>query len=249
VPFLAMVDSLKPGDVHVWYLWPERLANAERLSRHTQILSRDEKTRAQSFRLEDDRNLYILGKAFVRILLSRYAPTDPALWEFTPNEYGKPAISGPPGVEDIAFNISHTTGLISAVFALDASVGIDAEHHGRRTDALAIAEHFLSPDEYSALSMLRDSDRQQRFFEYWTLKEAYIKATGLGMSMDLSTFTFDIREDDRGISLRSANVTDPGFWTFRLLKPGPHHTVAVAIRRSGEAAIRFGIYDGNSLMK
>jgi 4'-phosphopantetheinyl transferase len=244
-----MVDSLKPGDVHVWYLWLERLADAESLSRHTQILSGDEKTRAQSFRFEDDRNLYILSKAFVRILLSRYAPIDPSRWEFTPNEFGKPAISGPSGAREIAFNISHTTGLISAVFALDSSVGIDAEHHGRRIDALAIAEQFLSPDEYSALSMLGDSDRRRRFFEYWTLKEAYVKANGLGMSMDLSTFTFDIKDDGSGISLRSTNVAEPGFWTFRLLKPGPNHTVAVAVRCSADSAVRFRIYDGSSLMQ
>ncbi|HMF00804.1 MAG TPA: 4-phosphopantetheinyl transferase, partial [Terriglobia bacterium] len=78
-----MVDSLKPADVHVWYLWPERLTDAESLSKHAQILSDDEKTRAQSFQFEDDRNLYILSKAFVRILLSRYAPINPSLWEFT----------------------------------------------------------------------------------------------------------------------------------------------------------------------
>jgi 4'-phosphopantetheinyl transferase len=135
------------------------------------------------------------------------------------------------------------------VFALDSSVGIDAEHHGRRIDALAIAEQFLSPDEYSALSMLGDSDRRRRFFEYWTLKEAYVKANGLGMSMDLSTFTFDIKDDGSGISLRSTNVAEPGFWTFRLLKPGPNHTVAVAVRCSADSAVRFGIYDGSSLMQ
>src|SRR4030095_17008109 len=124
-----MVDSLKPGDVYVWYLWLERLADAESLSRHTQILSGDEKTRAQSFRFEDDRNLYILSKAFVRILLSRYAPIDPSQWEFTPNEFGKPAISGPSGVRDIAFNITHTTGLISAVmFCVDSHGRVQRKH-------------------------------------------------------------------------------------------------------------------------
>ena len=244
-----MVDSLKPADVHVWYLWPERLTDAESLSKHSQILSDDEKTRAQSFQFEDDRNLYILSKAFVRILLSRYAPINPSLWEFTTNEFGKPAISGPSGAREIAFNLTHTTGLISAVFGLDCSVGIDAEHHGRRIDGLAIAEQFLSPDEHSALSMLGDSDRRQRFFEYWTLKEAYVKAHGRGMSMDLSTFTFDIKDDGREVSLRSTNVADPGFWTFRLLKPGPNHTVAVAVRCPAESAVRFGIYDGSSLMQ
>jgi 4'-phosphopantetheinyl transferase len=244
-----MVDSLKPGDVHVWHLWPERLTDAESLSRHAQTLSADEKTRAQSFRVEDDRNLYIHSKAFVRILLSRYAPIDPSLWEFASNQFGKPAISGPSGAPEIAFNLTHTTGLISAVFALDSSVGIDAEHHGRRIDALGIGEQFFSADEYSALSTLGDSDRRQRFFEYWTLKEAYVKAIGLGMSMDLSTFTFDIKDDGREVSLRSTNVADPGIWAFRLLKPGPNHTVAVAVRCSAVSEVRFGIYDGSSLMQ
>src|SRR5262245_8083669 len=244
-----MVDRLEPGCVHVWYLWPERLTDGECVSRHARILSGDEKTRVHSFRFEDDRNLHILSKAFVRILLSRYTPIDPSLSEFTRNQYGKPAISGPSGVQDIAFNVSHTTGLISGVFSLDSFLGIDAEHHGRRVDTLAIARRYLSPDEYSALSIVADSERQQRFLEYWTLKEAYVKANGLGMSMDLSTFSFDIYDDARGISLRSINVADPGSWTFRLLKPGPHHTVAVAVRSSTESAVRFGIYDGSSLMQ
>jgi 4'-phosphopantetheinyl transferase len=99
------------------------------------------------------------------------------------------------------------------------------------------------------LSMLGDSDRRQRFFEYWTLKEAYVKAIGLGMSMDLSTFTFDIKDDGREVSLRSTNVADPGIWAFRLLKPGPNHTLAVAVRCSAVSEVRFGIYDGSSLMQ
>jgi 4'-phosphopantetheinyl transferase len=245
-----MPENLSPGDVHVWYLWTERVVDTECLRRHTRILSNDERTRAESFRFEEDRNSHILSKAFVRILLSRYISIDPSAWEFTRNQHGKPAISGPSSGVDIRFNVSHTRGLIVGVFTLNSAIGIDAENHHQRVDALSIAHDYLSPAEYSALRELKNSDRQRRFLEFWTLKEAYAKAHGLGMSMDLTQFTFDIDADAATISFTNKDqATDPTLWRFRLLRPGSHHTVAVAVRGDFGTDIKLGVYDGTSLMQ
>jgi 4'-phosphopantetheinyl transferase len=239
-----MSETLKPDEVHVWYLWPDRITDSE-LTTHVRVLSDDERTRAQFFRFDEDRNLHILSKVFVRTLLSRYASIDPSDWEFTRNEYGKPAVSGPSGAPRINFNISHTRGLIAGVFALNLIVGIDAENQHHRIDALSIAQNYLAPTEYSALCKLGDSDRHRRFLEYWTLKEAYSKARGMGMSIDLSSFSFEIHNEAARISVRS-DTEDPSLvlWNFRLLRPSPDHTVAVAVCSSPQSGPKIEIRDG-----
>jgi 4'-phosphopantetheinyl transferase len=186
--------------------------------------------------------LYVLSKGFVRTLLSRYASIDPFDWEFTRNEYGKPAVSGPLGAPRINFNISHTKGLIAGVFALNSTIGIDAENHHHRLDALSIAQNYLAPTEYSALCELADSDRHRRFLEYWTLKEAYAKARGIGMSIDLSSFSFEIQNEAATISFRS-DAEDPSLvlWNFRLLRPSPDHIVAVAVSCSSQSGPKIEI--------
>jgi len=244
-----MIEGLKPGDVDVWYLWPERVADRERLQRHARILANDERTRAESFRFENDRNLHLLSKAFVRILLSRYTSIDPSAWEFVRNEYGKPAISSPANAAHISFNISHTKGLIAGVFALNSAVGIDAENHHQRVDALSIAHDYLSFTEYSVLCKAATSDRDRRFLEFWTLKEAYAKAKGMGMSMDLSRFTFEIHNENATISFHSKDADDSSFWNFRLLRPGPDHTAAVAVCCPSRYDVQLNINDATFLMQ
>jgi len=243
-----MLEGLKPGEVDVWYVWPERITD-ERLHRHTQILSNDERIRAESFRFESDRNLHLLSKAFVRILLSRYTSIDPSVWEFTRNEYGKPAISQPASATHIRFNISHTRGLIAGVFALNSTVGIDAENHHQQVDVLSIAHNYLSTTEYSVLCDVATSDRHRRFLEYWTLKEAYAKAEGMGMSMDLSRFTFEIHNEKASISFHSKPAEDSAFWKFQLLRPGPDHTAAVAVCCPLRCDVQLNINDGTFLMQ
>src|SRR5262245_14325273 len=243
-----MLESLKPGQVDVWYLWPEHVTD-EGLHRHAQILSNDEKTRAESFRFERDRHLHLLSKAFVRILLSRYISIDPSVWEFTRNEYGKPAISRPTSAAHISFNISHTRGLIAGVFALNSTVGIDAENHQQQVDALSIAHLYLSATEYSVLCEVAASDRHRRFLEFWTLKEAYAKAQGMGMSMDLSQFTFEIHNETARISFHSQDAAHSGFWKFRLLRPGPEHTAAVAVCLPSQSDMQLNVNDAKMWMQ
>ena len=243
------MEILKPGEVHVWYLWTEHVTDTVQLRKHAGLLSKTEVARAESFRFEQDRNSHVLGQAFVRLMLSRYSSTDPTDWVFTRNEFGKPAISSPAGASDICFNISNTKGLIAGVFALNSAVGIDAEHHQERVDAASIAEEFLSPAEYAELRDMEGPDRYRRFLEYWTLKEAYAKAKGVGLSMDLSGFTFKIQEDTASISFHSNNVDDLGPWNFRLLRPSLDHTVAVAVCCFSKSEVRLDTRDGTFVMR
>ena len=244
-----MTETLRTGEAHVWYLWPDRVTSPARLRAHERILSEDERIRNASFRFEQDRHSHLLTRAFVRTLLAGYADVEPCEWQFARDHYGKPQISGPYGAPPITFSISHTAGLIACLFALDTSLGIDTENLQRSLDFLQIAQAHFSPTEYSALCQLPDSDRHRRFFEYWTLKESYAKALGLGMSLNLSEFTFNVEGESSRISFDTGDTRDPAWWQFRLLRPSPHHIVATAIRYAANLKINLEVRDGTPLMQ
>jgi 4'-phosphopantetheinyl transferase len=240
------METLTSGEVHIWYLWPDKVTVPEVLEGHKRLLSEEELAGNAAFRFPEHRHLHLLTRAFVRRLLSRYADVNPSEWQFTRDSYGKPRVSGP-FVPAGSFSISHTRGLIVCAFA-ESVVGIDAEFLRTSTDSLQIAEHFFSPTEYGDLSRLPESMKQYRFFEYWTLKESYVKARGLGMSLDLSKFAFHIAGQDIRISFE-AGEQDPASWQFRLLRPSDSHIAAASVQCGPDAEVEWNVRDGTALMQ
>lgn len=156
----------------------------------TAILDNAERSRADAFKFPQDRELYIAAHLFMRRTLSKHAPIAPADWRFTTNTYGKPFIATP-GYEHLQFNLSHTQGMIACAVSYTGAVGVDVEKRKPLTDLDALCRYALSPLEAHDVLSIRDPARkEQRFFTYWTLKEAYIKATGMGLSIPLQEFTF-----------------------------------------------------------
>lgn len=102
------------------------------------------------------------------------------------DRYGKPYLAGHPGP---AFNLSHSTGLIVVAIAMNGQVGIDIEPLRTRVEPLTGAGSILAPEEQQALAALPDSLRPAAFQWYWTAKEAYVKARGLGMRLAFDRFT------------------------------------------------------------
>ena len=98
---------------------------------------------------------------------------------------GKPTIAHPKDIAPLSFNLSHTERLIVCLVALDREVGVDAEDTERAGETVEVADRFFSPTEVAALRALPAQSRRRRFFQYWTLKEAYIKARGMGLSLPL----------------------------------------------------------------
>src|SRR6185295_18612851 len=120
-----------------------------------------------------------------RTTLSHYAAVDPTAWQFARNRRGRPEISGPLGVAPLRFNLSNTAGLIACLVTLGVDVGVDVEDTHRRGETVRIANRFFSASEVAALEALPPERQRQRFFEYWTLKESYIKARGMGLAIPL----------------------------------------------------------------
>jgi 4'-phosphopantetheinyl transferase len=173
----------------------------------------------------------------MRGALSLWANREPAQWQFGVNEYGKPHIVNLPAQVDLRFNLSHTKGLAVLALAFNREIGVDVEHLGREETNADIAERFFAPEEVLDFIAQPEHQKSMRFLEYWTLKEAYIKAIGMGLSCPLESFAFRpatatqspalIRVDDP--TLRKQN------WDVWQESVGADHLIALCVQSNDVA--------------
>jgi 4'-phosphopantetheinyl transferase len=219
--------QLRPGEIAVW--WMELSApSADVMARWRTCLDPAEQAQADRFHFEEDRSTYTAAHWLVRNALAAVGGAPPAAWRFVIERKGKPRVDPAAGLPELRFNLSHTRDLVACVINLDTEVGIDVETLDRKSADLAIAKRFFSATEFT---LLRDTppDRQHdTFFRLWTLKEAFIKATGEGMSRGLDSFSFTL--DPVSISFRPQGTDEPTQWTFIEQRPTPGHLLAIAAR-------------------
>src|SRR5690348_8665887 len=228
------MDVLPFNAVHIDLLPTTNAAALANLDSYLTLLSPDEHERMARFVFERDRKAFLLTRALVRTTLSRYAPMAPAEWQFTENVHGRPEIlDRPDGVPDLRFNISHTDGLIACAVTIGREVGVDVENIGRRLQHDVAGRHF-APREVSDLRALPEDEQHKVFFDYWTLKESYIKARGFGLALPLGDFACKLDPPNAPqITFEPSLDDDPATWQFLQDWPTPQHRLALAVRRDG----------------
>ncbi len=232
-------DGLFRGEVHVWLAWPDRVRDEPLLDRCRALLTEQEEARRQRFVFEKDRHQDLVTRALVRTVLSGYADVDPTAWRFVENRWGRPEISEPSGVGPLHFNLSHTRGLIACAVAMKREIGVDVEDVTRRTPIQDLAPTVFAPAELHALWALPSTDWRERFFVLWTLKEAYIKARGMGLAIPLEQFAFQLEDAARiGVAFDPRLDDDPAKWQFRSVRPSDSHRLALAVGRADAADLR-----------
>jgi 4'-phosphopantetheinyl transferase len=163
------------------------------------------------------------------------APQD---WRFVEDAHGKPQIvNEDSAARRISFNISHTRSLVVLGITCERALGVDTEDVHARNAELGIADHYFAADEVAQLRATPRESQQARFFEYWTLKESYIKARGLGLSLPLEQFAFDLSRP-RGVRIgfHPPLIDDPARWSFSLWRARGDHYVAICIEHAGRQA-------------
>lgn len=221
------MQGLQAGHVDLWFTRTDRVVPALAAQYHA-LLTPQELAQQRRFFFEKDRHRYLVTRALTREVLSRYVPVAPDKWRFESDAYGKPHVVDPTGAaKRISFNISHTDGLVAIGVGLDRALGIDVESMQRQAP-LPIAERYFSPSESQALRRLPAHAQARRFWDLWTLKESYIKARGMGLSIPLDRFMFDL-ELPAAVSIAFAPGFDdlPSRWQFRQMRPTEHHLLAV----------------------
>lgn len=224
---VASGRPLLPTDVVLAIARPAESANREQYAALLALLSDDERARLVRFRCERDRLLFLVAHALLRITLSRHSNVAPDVWRFCTGSHGRPEIAHP--VSRLRFSLSHTPGLAACAVILDHDIGVDVEDLSRGA-AIDVAERFFSPREVRDLLETSIASRPHRFLECWTLKEAYVKARGLGLSLPLDRFS--VYNSSRGewrISFEPPLNDDPARWWLWSSRVGTNHQAALAI--------------------
>lgn len=224
------LSALNSGEARVWLASPDEITSPDLLARYERLLDADERERYLRFKFERDRKEYLVAHALLRHSLSRCAPVAPEDWRFRRNAYGRPEISPEIGAQ-LRFNLSHTRGLSACAVTPDFEIGVDVEWMNRRLNPEELVDVVFSREEARVLRALPLEDQSQRFFVLWTLKEAYIKARGMGLALPLDQFTFSVRgETEVQVGFEPSLADDPSVWQFRLHAPTADHRLALAVR-------------------
>jgi 4'-phosphopantetheinyl transferase len=243
------LERLASGEVHVYCASVDPMVGPDATAVGLELLDARERSRYARLVFQRDRRVFLAAHTLVRRSLSSYAAVAPRAWTFAPDRDGKPQIAGPCGAPPLTWNLSHTAGFVACIVALDRAVGIDAESLERPLDVLSFADACLAPGELAALRSQPPQARVRRFLELWTLKEAYLKARGVGLSVPTRFVAFDL---EAGRPVRA--VLDPragdvaARWRFLQLRTASH-VLAAAVERCGPDDSQVRVYDGGRLLR
>lgn len=235
------------GQAHLW------ISNLEVWTREATdcLLTTEELSRARTLRHPAAQQSFLAGRALVRVVLSHYLEIEPSTWTFSASRFGRPEITGPEPVPELRFNLTHTRGLAACVITATADCGIDVEEVDRPLRPLRIAEHSFAPEEFRDLKHRRATELRERFFSYWTLKEAYYKARGSGIPFRLLGARFELTGEDGVLFAPTVDEqTLAQAWQFELFRPTQEHILAVALESGAERPLELRCFgnagDGNA---
>lgn len=204
-----------PEAVHVWCQETDAL-DRHAVERAEAGLSVEERTRCDRFRFARDRRDYVVAHDLLRRSLGAFERRGP----------------GP------SFSLSHTRGFVACAIASGMPVGVDAERVDRSIAVDDLAEHCFGPPEVAALRRCPEPARAVLFVELWTLKEAFLKALGPGLTLDLDGASFELG-DNGSIEFTPPHGIDERMWHFGVFAPSDSTRVAVAVCSGLHAQPRF----------
>jgi 4'-phosphopantetheinyl transferase len=218
--------------VDVWLTDPVSLDDGARDRRPHDwfaLLDPEERERNARFLIEPPRRLDLAARVLLRQTLSHYRAVDPRDWRFGRNAYGRPYVEAPEHGRTLHFNLSHTDGLVALAVSEAPDIGVDVEIATRDLDCERLAISVFAPAELEAYRRVAAGERRSAFFVLWTLKEAYIKARGMGLHLPLDGFAFDLSGSEPSITFNARCPDDAARWRFRHFAPTPAHRLGLAM--------------------
>jgi|GEM_PF-124122 len=223
---------LHRDEVHVWIAPIEVPSTC--LEELGSVLAADERRRPDGFHFEADRRRFVVSRGLLRHLLARYVGVEPQALAFRYGAAGKPELARPRGSADLRFNASRTRGLALYAITLRRRVGVDVEARRPLPEFELLVRMCLSDREQAALRALPVRLRQQAFFEAWTRKEAFLKATGEGLGFPPERVEVSMAPGEPA-ALRCIDGDQEAAAAWSLWAPpvGPGHAAAVAVEGHG----------------
>ncbi len=226
-PWVAAPEApvIEGGEAHVWLA---RLkASEEDIARAAALLSAEEEERARRFRFERHRRRFVMAHAALRTILGRYLGASPGEVAFRHGPRGKPYLNEPE--PRIQFNLAHSGELALAAITKEGEIGADIEIHRGMPEG--VARRFFSAAENAALTSLPPRERERAFFRCWTRKEAFLKATGEGLSFGLDNFTVSLLPDEPAALLDlPGGASEASRWSMANIAVADNCSAAITAR-------------------
>ncbi len=221
--------SVKKRQVHIWLVDPTTITDPVMLDRYHALLTPEEHAKWQRYRFDKDKHQHLVTRALIRDTLSRYEPkVAPQDWRFELNPHGKPAIANSLA-KPLFFNLSHTQNLAALAITRTAEVGVDVEKIKPVEQVRGLAERCFSDGEIQYVFSGEANALMRRFFKLWTLKEAYIKARGCGLSLSLQSVKFAPLAQPLTVEFDPDHDDLPSAWRFSHWEIGGEHLLSLAI--------------------
>jgi len=181
--------ELTAGRVDLWWVPVPDISVTKLYERYSSILSENEQQRFLSQRIPKGQLQFLLTRIVLRHIFSVYHDGyHPGYWRFGKSETGRPQVDGTQS--KLQFNLTHTGDILLIALSSSGSPGVDAERLGRFVDVAAIATRYFDNAEAQHLLEAVPEIKNELFLRMWTLKEAAVKAAGLGLSRALKRFSF-----------------------------------------------------------
>ncbi len=204
----STIASAPPTGVDLWLLDLTLFAGKAH-SDFASLVSAEEIIRAQQFKINASH--FLATRALIRASLSRYSGIAVQDLEFTRGHHGKPFLTNAPS--PLYFNLSHGGNMAVLAVTNQGEVGVDIETLSER-DYLKIAKRYFHESEVHALHQTFGIDRDILFYKLWTLKEAFFKATGGGISTGLAKIAFCFEQQNIIANLDPALEPEENYWHF-----------------------------------
>ena len=223
--------GIGPDAVHVWWASPDVPAyNGACIE---DVLDPVEVNRALRFVRDSDRRHFVTARACLRSLVGSYQGIDPREVRFLYGQHGKPTLVRGGHATDLCFNLSHAQDLIVYAFVRGRAVGVDLECVREDSDIEMLMPLVFSNRELDAVRKRASGDRRDTFYRVWVAKEAYVKATGLGLSLDLTKVHIEWDNPEEGGVIEVAEKPEEQErWCLRML-PAPSGYYAALVVEAG----------------
>ena len=224
---MSTTPAVPVAEIDVWHASTEAIvADPARVSRAREWLTPSERVRHDRFRFDHDREMFLMGRVMSRALVAQALGVAPTAWEWREGPHGRPEVAAPSSA--LHFNLAHSAGLVVCALAHGRTVGVDVEDlHRTRTTDPGIVARYCTPREVTTVAAPSDGWRD-RFLTYWTLKEAYLKARGLGIALPLCELGFVLAPDRIALEFLGSLAGSDARWDLHFERLTDRHVMAVA---------------------
>ena len=218
-------NQLSASEIHIWCTSLELP-----VSRFQNMLSFDEKARAERYHSQDDANRFIIRRGMLRTLLGYYLDVEPGQIQFCYGKNGKPGIVDQPSRAEIYFNLAHTDNLALYGFTRDNEIGVDIEYIKDIPEMERIVEIYFTAGEREIFHTLPESKKNEVFFNCWTRKEAIVKMIGDGVSWPLDEVdVLTVPAEPNSLQEIEGDMKVASRWSVQGLKPAAGCSAAIAV--------------------